>query len=170
MFRNAWLFFALVSPCLSVQPELGVLRPVRRPHHRAGVHGGEECLERIWSQDPAAAQSQLPPERGAEAHAEQGVCACATLPNRRPLASGFSRTWERCYLGAQLLCLSDLSFDDLRRSRPLLSILDKKADSVSSSRSVSVYRSVSSASECLPRIQSGVFGAKREKRLSFIIQ
>lgn len=83
------VILTLISPYRSLPPELGVLRPVRRPHHRAGVHGGEECLECIRGQDPAAAQGQLPPERGAEAHAEQGVCdpACSMSPSMSTLSS-----------------------------------------------------------------------------------
>lgn len=52
--------------------ELGVVRPLRRTHHGAGVHGGEERPHGVGSENTAASESQLSPERGAAADAEQG--------------------------------------------------------------------------------------------------
>lgn len=52
--------------------ELGVIRPLRRTHHGAGVYGGEERPHGIGSEDTTASEGQLSPERRAAADAEQG--------------------------------------------------------------------------------------------------
>lgn len=105
---------ALISPRLSLSvsvslpPELGVLRPLRRPNHHARVHGGEERPECLRGQDPATAQGQLPPERGAQAHAEQGVCDPAR-PMTPSVSARSSFSWVRGNAASSvLLRLSDL--------------------------------------------------------------
>lgn len=64
-----------LSACLPVcpiNPEYGLVRPVRRSHHPAGVPGGEEGSGLLRSQGAAADEGQQQPERGAPAAPEGG--------------------------------------------------------------------------------------------------
>lgn len=59
-------------PVCPIHPEYGLVRLVGRPHHPAGVPGGEESSGLLRSQGAAADEGQQQPERGAPAAPEGG--------------------------------------------------------------------------------------------------